>query len=62
VGSEIGEEVGTLYAGAGAAVDVVIGVGGLDEMANAEGTGVGNFVGGANGLDVGVIDGADDGP
>lgn len=60
MGSETGEEAGgTLFAGA--AVEVVIGVGGLDDMANTEGLGVGDFVGDANGLDVGVIDGADDG-
>lgn len=40
----------------------MIGVGELDYMANAEGSGVGDIVGDVNGLDVGVIDGADDGP
>ncbi len=53
------EKKSILYAGA--AVDVVIGVEELDDMANVEGSGVGVIVGDANGLDVGVIDGADDG-
>lgn len=55
--SETGEEVVGIFV-AGAAVDViVIGVGGLVDTANIEGPGVGD----ANGLDVRVIDGADDG-
>jgi len=54
VGPETGEEDGTFDCGAAVGV-TRIGVGGLDAMANVEGSRVGAFVGDAK------IDGADDG-